>query len=162
MIEVIPPDNYIIFLKFSEQRWIDSLVNGNFSFSCVGKFIQQAQATGDTVQGDSFEGYFARLKKDDKRLTIMRSRLKDDLEESNDGNYVLLRTINEQIRKNAQKPRFRCSLWVVKNAINCDLRPNSFLFFDAPCAVFTICSFIVKKKKCLNCSDFLHLWIPVH
>ena len=51
--------------------------------------------------------------------------------------------INEQIRKNAQKPRFRCSLWVVKNAINCDLRPNSFLFFDAPCAVFTICSFIV-------------------
>lgn len=88
---MIPPDNYIIFLKFSEQRWIDSLVNGNFSFSCVGKFIQQAQATGDTVQGDSFEGYFARLKKDDKRLTIMRSRLKDDLEESNDGNYVLLR-----------------------------------------------------------------------
>lgn len=60
---MIPPDNYIIFLKFSEQRWIDSLVNGNFSFSCVGKFIQQAQATGDTVQGDSFKGYFARLKK---------------------------------------------------------------------------------------------------
>lgn len=57
----------------------------------MGKFIQQAQATGDTVQGDSFKGYFARLKKDDKRLTIMRSRLKDDLEESNDGNYVLLR-----------------------------------------------------------------------
>lgn len=88
---MIPPDDYIMFLKFSEQRWIDSLVNGNFSFSCVGKFIQQAQATGDTVQGDSFEGYFARLKKDDKRLTIMRFRLKDDLEESNDGNYVLLR-----------------------------------------------------------------------
>lgn len=44
--------------------------------------------------------------------------------------------INEQIRKNAQKPRFRCSLWVVKNAINCDLRPNSFLFFR--CA---LCSF---------------------
>lgn len=28
--------------------------------------------------------------------------------------------INEQIRKNAQKTRFRCSLWVIKNAINCD------------------------------------------
>ena len=55
--------------------------------------------------------------------------------------------INEQIRKNAQKPRFRCSLWVVKNAINCDLRPNSFLFFDAPCAVFTICSFIASKEE---------------
>ena len=54
--------------------------------------------------------------------------------------------INEQIRKNAQKPRFRCSLWVVKNAINCDLRPNSFLFFDAPCAVFTICSFIAIQE----------------
>lgn len=54
--------------------------------------------------------------------------------------------INEQIRKNAQKPRFRCSLWVAKNAINCDLRPNSFLFFDAPCAVFTICSFIAIQE----------------
>ena len=29
-------------------------------------------------------------------------------------------TINEQIRKNAQKTRFHCSLWVIKNAINCD------------------------------------------
>ena len=38
------------------------------------------------------------------------------------------KTIDEQIRKNAQKPRFRCSLWVIKNAINCDLRLNSFLF----------------------------------
>lgn len=33
---MIPPDNYIIFLKFSEQRWIDSLVNGNFSFHAWG------------------------------------------------------------------------------------------------------------------------------
>lgn len=88
---MIPPDHYIMFLKFSEQRWIDSLINGNFSFSCVGKFIQQAQETGDTVQGDCFEGYFARMKKDDKRLFIIRSKLKDDLEESDDGKYVLLR-----------------------------------------------------------------------
>lgn len=88
---MIPADHSILLFRFSEQRWIDSLVKGKVSFSCAGAFIEQAKRNKDSTQADAFEGYFARLHKDDPRIQQMRDKLTNDLEEEWNGDYVLLR-----------------------------------------------------------------------
>lgn len=88
---MIPNDNVLMFFKFSEKRWIDKIVEGNISFSCTGSFITQARIYKNNIQGDLCEGVFARLKKNDDRIQLMKEQLKYDLEIINDGDYVMLR-----------------------------------------------------------------------
>lgn len=61
------------------------------SFSCAGAFVHQAQKTDNTIQGDRFEGIFARLEQDDERVALMQTKLGNDLNIIPDGDYVLLK-----------------------------------------------------------------------
>ena len=88
---MIPNENAIVLFRFSEQRWIDTLINGELSFSCARAFVKQAIATDNEIQGDKYEGVFARLMPDDKRIEEMERLLCKDLEKINDNGYVLLR-----------------------------------------------------------------------
>lgn len=94
-------NNIILFFKFGEHRWMQKLVEGNINFSCAGNFIFQAKHTDNDVQGDRFEGVFARLSADDVRIEEMKNLLGKDLEIIDDGAFKLLR------RKSAKmKPIF--------------------------------------------------------
>lgn len=84
-------DSLILF-KFSSQKWIKSIEEGNISFSCPGHYIEIAKKTGNDEQGDPDEGIFARLKTGDPRIEECMNRLKDDLEIIYENNgYVKLR-----------------------------------------------------------------------
>ena len=96
---MIIEDNRIIMLfKFGEQRWMEKLVEGNISFSCAGNFIHQALKTGNVVQGDPYEGVFARLKNSDPLIHDMIKKLGDDLELIDDHPYVLLRRKSSKLK----------------------------------------------------------------
>lgn len=93
-------DNRIIILfKFGEQRWMQKLVEGNINFSCAGNFIDQAIKTGNVIQGDPYEGVFARLKSTDPRINAMRKELGNDLELIDDVYpYVMLRRKSSKLK----------------------------------------------------------------
>ena len=95
---MIKNNSGILLSKFGEQRWIDSLINGNMSFSCAGNYILQAKKTGNDIQGDLYEAIFARLYKNDSRIIEQRQRLKKDLEEIEDGNFILLRRKSAKLK----------------------------------------------------------------
>ena len=59
-----------LFFKFGKYKWMKKLANGELSFSCTGNFINEAIKTGNEIQGDAFEGVFARLKNNDYRYYI--------------------------------------------------------------------------------------------
>jgi len=99
---MIPNENAAILFRFSEQRWIDAIINGELSFSCAGAFVYQAKATDNTIQGDKYEGIFAKLHPGDERITQMRDKLGADLEEISEDDYILLR------RKSAMKKPIFC------------------------------------------------------
>lgn len=40
---MIPDENAIMMYKFSENRWIKNILEGELSFSCAGAFINQAK-----------------------------------------------------------------------------------------------------------------------
>lgn len=81
-----------LFFKFGKYKWMKKLSNGELSFSCTGNFINEAIKTGNNIQGDAFEGVFARLKNNDIKIEQMKEKLKDDLEILEDTEpYVLLR-----------------------------------------------------------------------
>lgn len=69
---MVPDDHGVILFRFGEKRWIEKIADGNLSFSCAGAFINQAKKTGNTVQGDEYEGIFARLYPDDSRIDKMK------------------------------------------------------------------------------------------
>lgn len=109
---MIPDNHALLLFRFGEKRWMDKLVLGELSFSCIGAFITQAIRTGNDIQGDKFEGVFARLKKDDERIAQLRLELGHDLEEIIDGSYILLR------RKSAKfKPVFCFYGYTAEDAI---------------------------------------------
>ena len=110
---MIPADHSILLMRFSEQRWINSLINGTVSFSCTGAFIEQAKKDTNSTQADAFEGYFARLHKSDPRINQMRIRFKDDLEEEWSGDYVLLRRYSSKLI-----PIFCVYAYTAKDALN--------------------------------------------
>lgn len=87
----LPENEVLFYMKFGEKQWIEPVIDGCLSFSCAEKFIRQAIDSGNTEQGDKFEGVFARLRKDDPRIHTMRTKLGKDLEEINDGDFVFLR-----------------------------------------------------------------------
>lgn len=99
---MIPNTDALQLFRFSEQRWIDKLIEGDVSFSCPGAFIHQAKMTGNNDQGDLFEGVFARLKYGDTKVTSLRKTLGKDLEIIPDGEYVMLR------RKSSKKKPIFC------------------------------------------------------
>lgn len=70
---------------------MDKIKEGHISFSCIGKFIQQANISGNNIQGDSLEGVFAKLKKDDERIADYYNKLGKDLEIIAKDDYVYLR-----------------------------------------------------------------------
>lgn len=84
-------NNAIIIYRFSAKKWMDELREGNFSFSCPGKYIEESMTEGNDEQGDKFEAVFARLEKGDPRVREMKKKLGHDLEILDDGRYVLLR-----------------------------------------------------------------------
>ncbi len=85
-------DRVFLFFKFGVHKWMQKLTEGTLSFSCTGNFIFQAIHTDNDIQGDQLEGVFARLRKDDPRITQMESKLGKDLEIIPDDEcFVLLR-----------------------------------------------------------------------
>lgn len=107
------PDNHALLLfRFSEHRWINAIIEGTLSFSCAGNFVEQAMKTDNNIQGDRYEGVFARLGIMDTKIASMRRLLGSDLEEIPDGDYVLLR------RKSAMlKPIFCFYGYKAKDAL---------------------------------------------
>lgn len=88
-----------LFFKFGKNKWMQKMVNGEISFSCTGRFINDAIKTGNNIQGDAFEGVFARLKSNDCRIAQMKEKLKEDLEILEDTEpYVLLRRKSSQYK----------------------------------------------------------------
>lgn len=55
-------------MKVSEKQWIESLQNGTACFNPVDVFIKKAERNGNNEQGDRYEGVFARLHTNDKRV----------------------------------------------------------------------------------------------
>lgn len=88
---MIPNNNAIVLFRFSEQRWIDAIIKGELSFSCAKAFVKQAIDTNNEIQGDKYEGTFARLYPDDRRISEMKELLRNDLEMIFEGDFVLLR-----------------------------------------------------------------------
>ena len=86
-----PDDNVLLFFKFSEKQWIQKLVDGELSFSCIDSFIKQAISSGNDIQGDPYEGVFAHLRIDNVLVEEMRTKLGSDLEEIPDGDFLYLR-----------------------------------------------------------------------
>lgn len=78
-------------MKIGEEKWIKKLENGSACFSPINDYIEQGEKGNNNEQGDKYEGVFARLKKNDTKIHDMEDRLKDDLEEIEDGEYILLR-----------------------------------------------------------------------
>lgn len=109
---MIPDDHGLMLFRFGEKRWIEKIVDGNLSFSCAGAFINQAKKTGNTVQGDEYEGIFAKLYPDDSRIVEAERKLGNDLEEISKSGYVLLR------RKSAKfKPIYCFYGYTAKDAL---------------------------------------------
>lgn len=88
---MVPNDHAIMLFKFGEQRWMDKIIEGNLSFSCVGAYIQQYKRTGNEIQGDPYEAVFARVKKHDHIIAEMQELLGNDLELIDDNDFMMLR-----------------------------------------------------------------------
>lgn len=84
-------NNAFIIYRFSPEKYMNSLLDGDFNFGCPGKYIEEAITEGNNEQGDKYEAVFARLKHEDHLIQDMKDLLKDDLEIIEDGEYVLLR-----------------------------------------------------------------------
>lgn len=95
---MIPKNHVVQIYKFSEQRWIDKIIDGELSFSCAGAFINQAKSSGNLVQGDMYEGIFARLNVNDSRISKMEKKLGSDLEILEYKNKVLLRRRSAKLK----------------------------------------------------------------
>lgn len=95
---MIADKDVIGLYKVAEKRWIDKLLHGEMSFSCPGAFIYQAKQTRNFVQGDLYEGVFARLKLGDARIEETKRLLGSDLETIADGEYLFLRRRSAKFR----------------------------------------------------------------
>lgn len=110
---MIPNEDALILVRFGEKRWMDRMIQGEVSFSCIGAFIKQAIKTGNNVQGDRFEGVFARLRSKDPKIEEMSNLLGKDLEIIEDNDYILLR------RKSSKfKPIFCLYAYTAEDALN--------------------------------------------
>lgn len=115
---MIPNDHAIMMYKFSENQWINKLIQGEVSFSCAGAFIIKAKNTGNIVQGDELEGVFARQHINSPTIELMRKKLGNDLEEIQDGDYVFLRRKSSKL-----KPIFCWYAYTAEDAVY-DGKPN--------------------------------------
>jgi hypothetical protein len=85
------PNDAIMLFKIGERQWIEKLYNGELCFSCVGKYIKQAERTKNDIQGDRYEAVFAKLLKNNPKICEMRNLLQNDLEEFEENGYIYLR-----------------------------------------------------------------------
>lgn len=104
----------VLCMKVNEEKWIRKLKGGQAYFNFVEKFIEKAEKEGNNEQGDKYEGVFARIKKNDVRLTELRERFKDDLEVISDSDHVMLR------RKSSRNIRIFCMYGIRKNELKID------------------------------------------
>lgn len=95
---MIPDDHGLLLFRFGEKRWIEKIVEGDLSFSCAGAFINQAKRTGNIIQGDEYEGIFAKLYPDDNRIVEMKRKFGNDIEEIKKNGYVLLRRKSAKLK----------------------------------------------------------------
>lgn len=101
----------VLCMKVSEKQWIKLLRNGQVCFNPVETFITKAETSGNNEQGDKYEGIFARIKTDDMRLEKLRKRFGDDLEETIECGYVLLR------RKSSRNIPVFCAYGIKKDEL---------------------------------------------
>ncbi len=85
------PNDAILLFKIGERQWIEKLYDGELCFSCVGKYIKQAERTKNDIQGDRYEAVFAKLLKNNPKISEMRNLLQNDLEEFEENGYIYLR-----------------------------------------------------------------------
>lgn len=95
---MIPNSDIATIFKFGEQKWIKLLVEGSVSFSCSGNFAYQAIKTGNDIQGDRYDGIFAKLSNNDSRIGEMKKRLGYDLEIFTEGEYTYLRRKSAKLK----------------------------------------------------------------
>lgn len=88
---MVPNNHSILLFKVGEFRWMDRIKNGHLSLGTLGSFIQIAKLKGNEEQGDPDEGVFARLPLEDPRINQMKTKLENDLEIIEDGQFVKLR-----------------------------------------------------------------------
>ena len=88
-----PNDENIIYfcLKISQEKWIKKLQQGEICFTPTHYFIEEAIRTGNDEQGDFYEGIFAKLHPNDKRIDELKAKLGSDLEIIEENGYILLR-----------------------------------------------------------------------
>lgn len=110
---VIPNDHAIMFYKFGENQWIQRILDGELSFSCAGAYILQAKRTGNSVQGDTFEGVFARLHNNNPKISEMKNTLGNDLEIIPNGDYSFLRRRSARL-----KPIFCVFAYTAEDALH--------------------------------------------
>ncbi len=71
---MIPEENSLILFKFGATKWMKALKDGKVNFSCPGQYINIVKNTGNSEQGDLYEGVFARLKETDPRIEQCRGK----------------------------------------------------------------------------------------
>lgn len=81
----------VLCMKVNEKQWVEAIRDGSLCFNRVGYFIEKAEETGNNEQGDRYEGVFARIKRNDIRISEIRDKYADDLETIEDNGYVILR-----------------------------------------------------------------------
>lgn len=84
-------ERLVICIKISQKEWIEKLQKGSAWFGAINNYIVKAEETNNNEQGDKYEGVFARCKKGNPIITEQLSRLGNDLEIIEDGEYCLLR-----------------------------------------------------------------------
>lgn len=84
-------ENLVLCLKISQPQWIDKLSKGNAWFGKIDNYIEQANRTGNTDQGDAYEGVFAHCEASSSLVKKYQEIFGDDLEIIPDGDYVFLR-----------------------------------------------------------------------
>lgn len=110
----LPDDKVLFYLRFDKRMWLEKVIDGELSFSCPGKHIEEARRTGNNEQGDLLEGVFARLHRSRPKIHEMKTVLGKDLEIIDDGEFVFLR------RKSAKNIPIFCMYGLTVGDVNCN------------------------------------------
>ena len=81
----------MLYVKIAEDKWAKKLKDGCAWFGTINGYIKKDEEEHNDEQGDKYEGFFARLKKESPIIEECRNRYGNDLETSEDGDFVLLR-----------------------------------------------------------------------
>lgn len=86
------PFAYCKYIKNTvDEPFGDNFMNGELCFGSAKRYIDLEEKHGETEQGDRFEGIFARLRKNDTKISYYQKKYGSDLEIIDDNEYVMLR-----------------------------------------------------------------------